>query len=172
MTVDDDLSVQPVRGVQPRPSGSHEPFAIVHRSGSHGKRSQDEDSADIGLSDGKQAAELLFSAAMDQIARLAVLDVDPAHLPEIALAGESHSQRLLLGMEALLERYRQRRPEQTETEARQAFAPLALTGLERGYLETCQVLLQLNVYSVTIAEQLQGLFLLSQQLFRERLQTS
>ncbi|VEB42085.1 Uncharacterised protein [Chromobacterium violaceum] len=84
MVMDDDITVQPIRGVQPRPAGSHEPFAVSSRAGQHGKRPDGEDSADISLSQGAQAAALLFSAAMDQISRLAELDIEPVRLPKVS----------------------------------------------------------------------------------------
>ncbi len=170
MVMDDDITVQPIRGVQPRPAGSHEPFAVSSRAGQHGKRPDGEDSADISLSQGAQAAALLFCAAMDQISRLAELDIEPVRLPESELTGDSHSQHLLLGMEILMELYRQQHPDWTAPAIRQAFAPLARAGLERGYQEACQVLRQLNVYTPAVAGQLQGLLLLTQRLFEERLQ--
>ncbi|MEN3809216.1 DUF5610 domain-containing protein [Chromobacterium piscinae] len=169
MAEDNDIAVQPIRGVQPRPAGNHEPFAVSYRTGQHGGKPAGEDSADISLSQGAQAAELLFSAAMDQISRLAGLDIEPVLPPENELTGGSHSQRLLLGMEILLELYRRQRADLSSQAILQAFAPLARFGLERGYQETCQVLRQLNVYTPVVADQLQGLLLLTQQLFEERL---
>ncbi|VEB42084.1 Uncharacterised protein [Chromobacterium violaceum] len=69
-----------------------------------------------------------------------------------------------------MELYRQQHPDWTAQAIRQAFAPLARAGLERGYQEACQVLRQLNVYTPAVAGQLQGLLLLTQRLFEERLQ--
>ena len=169
MAIDDDIIIAPIGGVHPRAGGARGVHALAQQ-GQRGCRQDAEDDADISLSHGHHAAQLLYSAVMDQVAQLAGLDVDPARLQESALPGDSHSQHLLLGIAALFEHYCARHPQLARQQAGQAFAPLAEAGLERGYQETCQVLRQLNAFPPATAAQLQGLCQLTARLLRERLE--
>jgi hypothetical protein len=163
----DDIIIAPIGPVHPRQGGSV--ARVGARAGHHEPRQpEQDDSADIGLSHGHQAAELLYSATMDQVAHLAGLDHDPGPRPEGELPGTSHSQHLLLGIAMLFERYCQSHPHLSVREAGLAFAPLARQGLDRGLQETCQVLIQLNALPPSTQAQLQGLYQLTSKLLDER----
>ncbi|POZ62815.1 DUF5610 domain-containing protein [Chromobacterium alticapitis] len=167
MSINDDIVISPIGAVHPRLGSAA--GKVEGRSGGHsGAPQPQDDSADIGLSHGGQAAELLFSATMDQTARLTGIEPEPALRPESELPGISHSQHLLLGMVMLFERYGARHPGLSPDEARQAFAPLAREGLERGFLEACQVLAQLNALPPAAQAQLQGLRQMAAHLLDER----
>ncbi|MDE1712372.1 hypothetical protein PWG14_06470 (plasmid) [Chromobacterium amazonense] len=167
MAIDDDIIISPISPVHPRQGNrvSGEGW----RAGGHGEQQpEQDDSADIGLSRGHQAAELLYSATMDQVAHLGGLDHAPGPRPEGELPGTSHSQHLLLGIAMLFERYCQSHPHLSIREAGLAFAPLARQGLDRGLQETCQVLIQLNALPPATQAQLQGLHQLTSKLLDER----
>ncbi|UTH73126.1 DUF5610 domain-containing protein [Chromobacterium sp. IIBBL 290-4] len=168
MAADDDIMVFPIGAVHPRLGGPRGVKSVGHYTGHSPQRHSWEDSADISLSDGRQAAELLYSATMDQIGQLTGLETSSLPLHESSMPGLSHSQHLLTGVEALAERYCHRHPELDRDSALSAFAPLARAGLERGYAETCEVLKQLNALSDAGAAQLQGLYLLCARLLTER----
>ncbi|MGC0154289.1 DUF5610 domain-containing protein [Chromobacterium vaccinii] len=171
MAAIDDIIIHAIGATQPRQGGDGGLRDLGHAAGRAGQLPLPDDDADIQLSHGHQAAELLYSATMDQVARLAGLELDAALLQEGALPMVSHSQHLLLGVSALFERYCAAHPQAAQSDAQRAFAPLAQAGLEHGYRETCQVLRQLKAYSPTTAAQLLGLFMLSARLLRERLST-
>ncbi|OHX14568.1 DUF5610 domain-containing protein [Chromobacterium sphagni] len=171
MAINDEIIVAPIGGVHPRAGGTggaRGVHALAHFQGHGGGGQQMDDSADISLSHGRQAAALLYSATMDQIAQLAGLDVDPAQLQAGAIPDGSHSRHLLLGIVALFEHYRGSHPQLAAQDAQKIFIPMAQAGLERGYQETCQVLRQLNACPPATAGHLQALCQLTGQLLRER----
>ncbi|QEL54809.1 DUF5610 domain-containing protein [Chromobacterium paludis] len=167
MTIDDDIAISPILPTHPRQSNGVN--QVTWRRGGHGGAPlPQDDSAEIGLSQGKQAAELLYSASMDQIAQLAGLTLDAGLRQEADLPGISHSQHLLLGIVMLQERYQRRQQALGADAACRAFAPLAREGLARGLDEACQVLRQVHALTPSTEAQLHGLHQLTVRLLDER----